>query len=141
MCHKKLLICFALIAATQSYVLLADEEDFQQQLQIDENHYFDNIYQSQDVHREPRSVYIQDDEHEVLVSRPKRQDRGSVTATVDRNRQAGTNVNLDAQARLWQSQNRKSTLDGNANYQRNFGGQFGTGRPNYGVGLNFRHRF
>lgn len=142
--HKKVLIFFALIAATQSYVL-PNEQDFQQQVS-DEKHYFDNIYQNQDVYSEPRSIFIQEDEPDqqemVVVShRQKRQDRGSVSATVDRNRQSGTNVNLEAQARLWQSQNRQSTLDGNANYQRNFGGQFGTGRPNYGVGLNFRHRF
>lgn len=148
MYYKKALILFALIAATQSYVL-QDERDFEQQFQkqlADEKHYFENVHRQE----QPQAIFIQYDEPiqpDVLADthqRQKRQDRGSrgsVTATVDRSKQTGTNVNIEAQARLWQSRNRQSTLDGNANYQRNFGGQFGTGRPNYGVGLNFRHRF
>lgn len=143
MCHKKVFILFALIAATHTYVL-NDEEVFQQQL-ADEGDYFVNIYHE---NQPQAAIYVQNDEQPHLAEdvfhshpRQKRQDRGSVTTTVERNRQTGTNVNVEAQARLWQSQNRQSTLDANANYQRNFGGQFGTGRPNYGAGLTFRHRF
>ncbi len=141
MCTKKVFILFALIAATHSYVLQDEQQDLQQQLVADEKYYFDNINRQ----NQPQTYYIQRENDEFLADtqhqRQKRQDRGSVSATVDRSRQTGTNVNVEAQARLWQSQNRQSTLDANANYQRNFGGQFGTGRPNYGVGLNFRHRF
>lgn len=145
MCNTKVVILCALIAATQSYVL-RNEQDFQLQPAIEE-YYLDGMPQSSDVYRQPRSTYIvEDDEpgqHEIEIdlNRQKRQDRGSITTTVERNRQTGTNLNVEAQARLWQSQNRQSTLDGTANYQRNYGGQFGTGRPNYGVGLNFIHRF
>ncbi|XP_037040238.1 uncharacterized protein LOC119077155 [Bradysia coprophila] len=142
MIHKRVFILFALIAATHSYVL-NDKQDFQPQL-ADERDYFVNIFNE----NQPQATYVEEDEQpnldeEVFDSHPrqKRQDRGSVSTTVERNRQAGTNVNVEAQARLWQSQNRQSTLDANANYQRNFGGQFGTGRPNYGAGLTFRHRF
>lgn len=141
---RKVFIVCALIAATQSYVL-PNEKEFRQQL-ANEQFYIDAMQQNQDVYREARSTLIEEyepNQGEVInaFKREKRQDRGSVSATVERNRQAGTNLNLEAQARLWQSQNRRSTLDGTANYQRNYGGQFGTGRPNYGVGLNFIHRF
>lgn len=140
---RKVFILFAVIAATQSYVL-ENEQDFQQQL-ANQEYYIDGMeQQTQDVYREPRSTLIEEyDNHGNANNfvREKRQDRGSITATVERNRQIGTNLNVEAQARLWQSQNRRSTLDGTANYQRNYGGQIGTGRPNYGVGLNFIHRF
>lgn len=141
---RKVFIVCALIAASQSYVL-PNEKEFRQQL-ANEQFYIDAMQQNQDVYREVRSTLIEEyepNQGEVInaFKREKRQDRGSVSATVERNRQAGTNLNLEAQARLWQSQNRRSTLDGTANYQRNYGGQFGTGRPNYGVGLNFVHRF
>ncbi|XP_037040242.1 uncharacterized protein LOC119077157 [Bradysia coprophila] len=136
MCHTKVFVLFALIAATHSYVLY--DESYNQQQLADERKYFHDMYQ----YRHPEPLYVQEEPNAVQTHpRQKRQDRGSVTTTVERNRQAGTNVNVDAQARLWQSQNRQSTLDANANYQRNFGGQFGTGRPNYGAGLTFRHRF
>lgn len=142
MCDKKVFVLFALIAATHSHVLY-DEPFYEQQI-ADERNYFENTYQ----YKHPEPVYVQDDGQSNpgavgfdSHARQKRQDRGSVTTTVERSRQTGTNVNVEAQARLWQSQNRQSTLDANANYHRNFGGQFGTGRPNYGAGLTFRHRF
>lgn len=157
MCNIKVIILCAFIAASQSYVLQY-EQPTQQQI-ANEEYYLANIYQNQpaDLNRQPRSLYIGEyadnnpeaeelEQYEIIaLNRQKRQDRGSISATVernlDRNPQTGTNLNVEAQARLWQSPDRRSTLDGTANYQRNYGGQFGTGRPNYGAGLNFIHRF
>lgn len=90
--------------------------------------------------------YVQFDEpHGVLVEPPQIRERraaqnNNVGVSVDHSRQ-GTNVAAEAQARLWQSQNRRSTLDGQANYNQHFGGPAGRQRPNYGAGLTFKHRF
>lgn len=82
--------------------------------------------------------YLNNDEY---VQRSKRQDRGSVSVGAGHIHKQGTDFNVDAQANLWRSQNGRSSLDANANYNRHYGGSGGTGRPNYGAGLNFRHRF
>lgn len=73
------------------------------------------------------------------VYRPRRAaDNGnSVSVAVDHGRH-GTNVGVEAQRRLWQSQNGRSTIDGQANYNQHFGPR---SPPNYGVGVQFRHRF
>lgn len=67
--------------------------------------------------------------------------RGGASATVDHTRHFGTDVGVQGNANIWRSNNGRSTLDGTANYNRHFGGPFGTGRPNYGAGLQFTHRF
>lgn len=63
-----------------------------------------------------------------------------IGVSVDRSRQ-GTNLAAEAQARLWESRNGRSSLDGQANYNQHFGGPAGRQRPNYGAGLTFKHRF
>lgn len=65
------------------------------------------------------------------------QNKNSVNVGVDHGRH-GTNVAIEAQRRLWQSQNGRSTLDGQASYNQHFGPR---SPPNYGVGVQFRHRF
>lgn len=62
--------------------------------------------------------------HHGIVTRPKRQ---------------ASNFIVDAQANAWRSQNGRSSLNANANYNRQFVGH--GGRPNYGGGLTFRHQF
>lgn len=54
---------------------------------------------------------------------------------------AGTNVYVDGQARLWQSQNKRHEIHGQGSYGQHFGGPYGNSRPNYGGGLVYRHRF
>ncbi|KAK9870778.1 hypothetical protein WA026_009739 [Henosepilachna vigintioctopunctata] len=51
----------------------------------------------------------------------------------------GTDVSATGNANIWRKGN--SRLDATGNYGRHFGGPGGTGRPNWGVGLNFNHRF
>lgn len=53
----------------------------------------------------------------------------------------GTDVGVTGNANIWRSPNKQSSLDANANYNRHFGGPFGTSKPNYGVGATFTHRF
>lgn len=72
--------------------------------------------------------------------RIRREDRGSVSVGVNRDR-SGTNVNAEAQAKLWESNNKRSSVDANANYNQRFGGPGGRSRPNYGAGVQFSHRF
>lgn len=66
-----------------------------------------------------------------------------VGASVNANhaRGFGTDLGASANANLWRSHNGMSSLGANANYNRHFGGPSGTGRPNYGVGATFNHRF
>lgn len=70
---------------------------------------------------------------------PKKK-RGSAEVSVNRDR-AGTDVNARVNANIWESRNGRSQLNGEANYNRHFGGPGGSSRPNYGAGLNFVHRF
>lgn len=67
--------------------------------------------------------------------------RGGVSGTVDHVHRFGTNVGVSGNGNLWRSNDGRSTVDANAGYSRSFGGQFGTGRPNYNGNINFRHRF
>lgn len=72
--------------------------------------------------------------------REPRKRRGEASIGIERNR-LGTDVNAQVQRNLWQSQNGRSNLDGNANFQQHFGGPAGRQRPNYGAGVQFTHRF
>lgn len=67
--------------------------------------------------------------------------RGGASVNANHARGFGTDVGASANANLWRGNNGRSSLDANANYGRHFGGPFGTGRPNYGVGATFNHRF
>lgn len=67
-------------------------------------------------------------------------DRGSVGADVSRGPD-GTRVRADADYNIHKSRDGRTTVDAKAGYERQFGGPRGTGRPNYDVGVQFRHRF
>lgn len=67
--------------------------------------------------------------------------RGGASVNANHARGFGTDLGASANANLWRSRNGMSSLDANANYNRHFGGPFGTGRPNYGAGATFNHRF
>lgn len=67
--------------------------------------------------------------------------RGGASVNANHARHLGTDVGVTGNANVWRSHDGRSTLDANANYNRHFGGPFGTGRPDYGVGATFRHRF
>ncbi|XP_044748049.1 uncharacterized protein LOC123309153 isoform X2 [Coccinella septempunctata] len=49
----------------------------------------------------------------------------------------GTDLSATGTANLWRKGNTR--LDAYANYDRHFGGPRGTGRPDYGAGLQFTH--
>lgn len=51
----------------------------------------------------------------------------------------GTDLGVQGNANLWRKGN--SRLDAVGSYQRHFGGQFGTGKPQAYAGLNFNHQF
>lgn len=76
-----------------------------------------------------------------LKREPKKKHR-NVEANVDVQRsRGGTDLNAGVNGQIWQSQNGRSELNGGAGYSRHYGGQGGTGRPNYNVGVQFTHRF
>ncbi|XP_045460543.1 attacin-B-like [Harmonia axyridis] len=53
----------------------------------------------------------------------------------------GTDFSATGNANLWRSNDGNTRVDAYANYDRHYGGPWGTGRPNYGGGLQFSHRF
>lgn len=53
----------------------------------------------------------------------------------------GTDVSAQGNLNLYRGNNGRTTLDANAGYNRHFGGPGGTGKPNYGGGLQFNHRW
>lgn len=65
----------------------------------------------------------------------------SVNAEANHSRQSGTNVNADATARLWQSQNQRHEVHGTAQYGQHFGGPYGRSPASVGGGFIYRHRF
>lgn len=65
----------------------------------------------------------------------------SLNAQVNHSRQSGTNVNADATARLWQSQNQRHEIHGTAQYGQHFGGPYGRSPASVGIGGIYRHRF
>lgn len=67
--------------------------------------------------------------------------RAGLSGNVNHAHRFGTDVGVSGNANVWRSPNGRSSVDANAEYNRHFGGQFGTGRPNYNVGATFRHRF
>lgn len=71
---------------------------------------------------------------------PKKKRRGSAEVSVNRDR-GGTDVDARVNAHIWQSKNGRSELNGEANYNKHFGGPSGNSRSNYGGGINFIHRF
>lgn len=67
--------------------------------------------------------------------------RGGASVSADHNRRLGTNVGVEGRYNVYQSPNRRTTIDAHGGYERSFGGQFGTSRPNYNVGVGLNHRF
>nr|QYL02208.1 attacin 2 [Lasioderma serricorne] len=53
----------------------------------------------------------------------------------------GTDLSAQGNLNLYRSQDGRTTLDAYGNYDRHYRGPWGTGRPNYGGGLNLNHRF
>lgn len=67
--------------------------------------------------------------------------RGGASITADHNRRLGTDVNAQGHYNIYQSPDRRTTVDAHGGYQRSYGGDFGTSRPNYNVGVGLNHRF
>lgn len=94
---------------------------------------------------DPKSIsdeVVQMMSHSRQRREPKKKHR-NVQASIDveAQRRQGTNVNAQVGGTVWQSDNGRSKLDANANYNRRFGGPGGSSKPNYGAGVNFSHRF
>lgn len=71
---------------------------------------------------------------------PKKR-KWNASVDVEHRRRQGTDVNAQVGGEIWKSRNGQSELNGNANYNQHFGGPGGRSKPNYGAGLQFRHRF
>lgn len=56
-------------------------------------------------------------------------------------RKQGFDVNLNAQQKVWESQNKRHSVDVNGGYSQHLGGQYGSSRPNYRVGAGYTYKF
>lgn len=84
-------------------------------------------------------IYFEDKNLNVKTEH-SRQRRQSNQASIDiqNQRHGGTSVNAQV-GRVWESNNRNTRVETNANWGRNFG--HGGSRPNYGANIQFKHRF
>lgn len=67
--------------------------------------------------------------------------RAGASVQADHHRQLGTSVDARGNYNFYRSPNGRTTVDGYGGYQRSYGGQFGTSRPNWNVGATLNHRF
>lgn len=63
----------------------------------------------------------------------------SVTGGIGENH--GKDVHIDAQARLWQSDNKRHEIHGFGNYGQHLGGPWGNPPRSYGIGAGYVYRF
>lgn len=65
----------------------------------------------------------------------------SVSGGGGHNPHTGTDLSLNGQARLWQSQNQRHEIHGQGSYGQHLGGPYGNSQPNLGGGVLYRYRF
>ncbi|XP_055383846.1 diptericin-D-like [Condylostylus longicornis] len=53
----------------------------------------------------------------------------------------GYDVALGVQTKLWESQNKSTSIHGTATYAQHLGGPYGNSKPNYGGGIGVRFNF
>nr|ABG21230.1 diptericin [Mayetiola destructor] len=70
-------------------------------------------------------------------SKPFEINRAEVTHTHGK----GTDVYVDGQARVYQSDNKRHEVYVNGQYGQHLGGPYGNSRPSYGGGVSYTHRF
>ena len=75
-----------------------------------------------------------------MYNRESKEDepRGSISAGVEKNQEG---VNLSAEAKYAVIKEKNTELGLKARYSQHFGHRGHIGRPNYGVGFEFTHRF
>lgn len=74
-------------------------------------------------------------------ARPEEDKRFHVNGEVNHSRGQGTNVYVDGQARVYQSDNKRHEVHVNGQYGQHLGGPYGNSRPSYGGGVQYTHRF
>ncbi|XP_071440963.1 uncharacterized protein [Hetaerina americana] len=68
-------------------------------------------------------------------------DRGQVDVSVSRGEGGGRRVEARGEGNVWQSNDGRGRVDVHGHYSRDYGGRYGTGRPEYGGGIRYSHRF
>lgn len=54
---------------------------------------------------------------------------------------SGTNLHIQGQTQLWQSENQRHQLFGRGGYGQHLGGPSGNSKPNFNAGLTYQFRF
>ncbi|XP_046383613.1 uncharacterized protein LOC124154126 isoform X2 [Ischnura elegans] len=68
-------------------------------------------------------------------------DRGGVEVGVSRGEGGSRRVEARGEGNVWQSNDGRGRVDVHGHYSRDYGGRYGTQRPNYGGGIRYSHRF
>ncbi|XP_046803438.1 diptericin-D-like [Lucilia cuprina] len=56
-------------------------------------------------------------------------------------RKQGFDVSLDARQKVWESQNKRHSVDASVGYSQHLGGQYGSSRPSYRGGVGYTYKF
>ncbi|XP_037814183.1 transmembrane protease serine 11G-like [Lucilia sericata] len=56
-------------------------------------------------------------------------------------RKQGFDVSLDARQKVWESQNKRHSVDATVGYSQHLGGQYGSSRPSYRGGVGYTYKF
>ncbi|XP_055308251.1 uncharacterized protein LOC129572333 [Sitodiplosis mosellana] len=68
-------------------------------------------------------------------------DRTKIYAEGSHDRRGGSNIYVQGQHRVWQSQDKKNEIHANGQFGQHFGGPGGRSPPSYGGGLTYSRRF
>ncbi|XP_046382259.1 uncharacterized protein LOC124153203 [Ischnura elegans] len=68
-------------------------------------------------------------------------DRGGVEVGVSRGEGGSRRVEARGEGNVWQSNDGRGRVDVHGHYSRDYGGRYGTQRPQYGGGIRYSHRF
>ncbi|XP_046383623.1 uncharacterized protein LOC124154134 [Ischnura elegans] len=68
-------------------------------------------------------------------------DRGGVEVGVSRGDGGSRRVEARGEGNVWQSNDGRGRVDVHGHYSRDYGGRYGTQRPQYGGGIRYSHRF
>ena len=65
----------------------------------------------------------------------------TVTGGGGGSRKNGFDVSLDARQKVWESQNKRHSVDVTGGYSQHLGGPYGSSRPQHRVGGIYQYRF
>lgn len=78
---------------------------------------------------------------QIRSRRSPKDDRTKIYAEGNHDRRGGSNIYVQGQHRLWQSQDKMNEIHANGQFGQHFGGPGGRSPPSYGGGLSYTRHF